>query len=210
MTPSETLIDFLSKKKQHILDIQYGPMNIWTIHLHLGNYLCKSSAEWLEAAIYNTLVNVTTTPPEPEHTRLHFLETKFHELTLSYKKMKTHYSHQIRLSYDWSNQKWVLMLVFGIPCLMVEHPKLDKTFEMFNDYLTCEITKMAENLITTPPKLTIIIQKFDINGELLDEIPISCFINLYPRLSVNHEPDFVERILNGETLYSISYHFKKK
>jgi len=209
MTPSETLIDFLSKKKQHILDIQYGPMNIWTIHLHLGNYLCKSSAEWLEAAIYNTLVNVTTTPPEPEHTRLHFLETKFHELTLSYKKMKTHYSHQIRLSYDWSNQKWVLMLVFGIPCLMVEHPKLDKTFEMFNDYLTCETTKLAGS--STTPKSQMLIQKFDsLDGELLEEISLTRFVDLYPRLSENHEPDFVERILNGETLYSISYHFKKK
>lgn len=57
----------------------------------------------------------------------------------------------------------------------------------------------------------IIIQKFDtLDGELLEEMPISRFVDLYPRLSENHEPDFVERILNGETLYSISYHFKKK
>lgn len=209
MYPSEALIKFLAKEKNAIMDIEYTPVPEWRIRIRLPNYGYDVAAETLEQALFETVRKNYPSFTNLELSNLPFLEKRFYELALSYTKMTKQTMYNIQLSYNWTTHRWVLILIFGIPCLMVSDIKLDKVFERFNTYLICETTKLAGS--STTPKGQVLIQKFDsLDGELLEEISLTRFVDLYPRLSENHEHDFVERILNGETLYSISYHFKKK
>jgi hypothetical protein len=203
MSPSELLIKILSREKHCIFDLQYSPVTNWKIRIRIGDYGYEANAEWLEAAIYCILQQITTKRPDTEHTNLHFLESKFFTLALRYVKMKKYYSYHTELSYNWITQKWVLMLVFGVPCLIISDAKLDKAFEKFNEYLTCETTKMATR--------DTMIQQFDrLSRELIKEIPLWEFGQIFPDLVNDHRPNFIECILNGETLYTDNFIFKKK